>query len=365
MACVRVIECENRADCIAIAPDGHLLAIGAWNGGVQLLDARTGGTVQINENLFTTVISVAFSLTSPLLLAAAGYSTSNTIQVWDCSGGGTCVATLRGLSESINHVTFSPDGRLLATASADKTVRLWHTNNWGAPPDVLEGHTLFVSCVSFSCDGRLLASCSFDYTVRLWRISDNTAASPSAAYPVLEFVQQHQLLVFSPVDSCMLAYNSPDGPIVLARVDAGAITMEHTLRGHVKTAVSMAFSPCGQTLVSASYDRSMRLWSVASGTCLRVIQKLEWIDCEWINCATVVGFFPNGKQVASCSWGKVVRIWTLCTWSDRTHYLFGTPLKNKIFQLMCVRARLLAVGDKPELPIELWLMVFEQLALIL
>ena len=74
-----------------------------------------------------------------------------------------------------------------------------------------------------------------------------------------------------------------------------------------------------------------------------------------------LAFFPNGKQLASCSDDQTVRIWTLCAWSDRTHLLFGTALKHTVFQLMCVRAHMMCV--KPELPVELWLMVFEHLAL--
>jgi WD40 repeat protein len=53
-----------------------------------------------------------------------------------------------------------------------------------------------------------------------------------------------------------------------------------------------------------------------------------------------VAFFPNGKQLASGSNDKTVRIWTLCAWSDKTHHLFGAPLKAAVFTLMCVRARL-------------------------
>ena len=64
-------------------------------------------------------------------------------------------------------VAFSPDGRLLATASKDKTARLWDPAT-GECLRTLTGHDDFVRGVAFSPDGRLLATASNDKTARLW-----------------------------------------------------------------------------------------------------------------------------------------------------------------------------------------------------
>ena len=64
-------------------------------------------------------------------------------------------------------MAFSPDGRLLATASADKTARLWDPDT-GEQLRTLTGHTDWVFGVAFSPDGRLLATASADKTAWLW-----------------------------------------------------------------------------------------------------------------------------------------------------------------------------------------------------
>ena len=334
---------------IAISSDGQLFATAGK--GIQLLKARSGKRHALLGVGNMVANSVAFSpanASQPLLLAAG--LDDEIVRVWD-SRNGVCVAEIRGYDGKIGCVDFSPNGRLLASGSDDNSVRLWRTDDWHAPPAVLNGHIDFVTSVSFSCNGRLLASCSMDGTVRLWHVSDTAAT----AGPILNVGRVVWWCVtFSPVDSSLLACGGCGGSLALARVGTGTIAVERVLQGHTSGVCGVAFSPCGRTLASSSHDETMRLWSVASGACLRVLGHKDRV--------TSVAFFPDGNQLASGSWDKTVRTWTVCPWSDHNHRLFGTQLKHKVFLLMCVRARLMA-GDKPELPIELWLMVFEWLAL--
>ena len=109
------------------------------------------------------VYGVALSPDGTLLATA---SADNTAREWNPATG-EHIRTFTAHTDSVFGVAFSPDGTLLATASWDQTVRVWNSAT-GEHIRTLTDHTNGVSGVAFSPDGTLLAAAGYYKTVLVW-----------------------------------------------------------------------------------------------------------------------------------------------------------------------------------------------------
>jgi COMPASS component SWD3 len=94
---------------------------------------------------------------------------------------------LKGHTGAVYATRFSPNGRLLASASFDRTVRCWSTEEREAGEALcLQEHKHSTSCLSWAADSALLLSGSYDHTVRLWDVATGTSSGvwtvPDAAF---------------------------------------------------------------------------------------------------------------------------------------------------------------------------------------
>jgi serine/threonine protein kinase len=240
-----------------------------------------------------TVDSVAFSPDG--LTLASGSNEDHTIKLWEVYSG-QLLNTLQGYSNSDLSVAFSPDGRTLASGGHDKdyTIKLWDAAS-GQLLRVLQGHSGTVESVAFSPDGRTLASGSADCAIKLWDTASSqllrTLQSTSSVYSV----------AFSP-DGRTLASGSADNTIKLW--DAASGQLLHTLQGHSDSVLSVAFSPDGRTLASGSLDHTIKLWDAASGQLQHTLEG---------HSSTVfsVAFSPDGRTLASGSRDNTIKLWNV------------------------------------------------------
>ena len=158
---------------IAYSPDGTHLAV-AGSIGIWLYDTTTYQEVALLTGHTGGVLSVSFSPDGRTIASGSGdiWFGDDTVRLWDAVTG-EHLRTLEGHTDSVRSVAFSPDGRTLASGGSWQEIRLWDALT-GAHIRTLSGHTDSVLSVAFSPAGRTLASASWDGAVLLWELTPAT-----------------------------------------------------------------------------------------------------------------------------------------------------------------------------------------------
>lgn len=162
---------------------------------------------------------------------------------------------LHGHMKPVSQVRISPDGRFIASASADATVKIWDATT-GQHMDTLVGHIAGVSCLAWGPDSNTIATGSDDKAIRLW---DRVTGRPKTT----------------------------------ARRTVHGQEMA-PLRGHHNYIHCLAFSPKGNILASGSYDEAVFLWDVRAGRLMRSLPAHS-------DPVSGIDFCCDGTLVASCS----------------------------------------------------------------
>jgi WD40 repeat protein len=277
--------------CLAYSPDGLTLASGGDDGAVLVWDLAAGeqrGTLHHRGS----VRSLAFSSDGAFL---ASGSWDGTIRLWDAKR-----LTSRRIIEAhpggVYAVAFLPGSLALASGGGPGDIRFLPNAAAKEPGELhSRAHPCPVHALAFSPDGQTLASGGRSPVVLLWAVEEGRKLKPRGE--VQTQCGWLLRLAFAP-DSGTLAA-AREGGIDLWDMTSGT---HRCLEGHDGIVCGLGFAPEGETLLSAGFDETVRVWDVAAGR--------ERAVYNWgLGRATCGAFAPDGMTAAAGGLDGGIVLW--------------------------------------------------------
>jgi WD40 repeat protein len=291
---------------MAFSPDGRTMATvrqgPPGRGSVQLWDVRTGDReatlatdtdlALLGEQLHITdarLKAVGFSPTGRAVAARVGKN--RVIEVWDVATGRLGQSRTLG---AIDTAVFSPEGTRLAIVGMDGSVRIWHLST-GALHTVHTGHGQSVRAVAFTPDGRTLAVVDIEAGGEQITLLD--AVTGRAQRTIKPGVRGPLSLAFSPDGHTLATASNSNGVVTTWDARTGQLQDSFSVSDQV---ASLAFSSDGRTLAASSV-RGVQLWDLATSQ-VRITLPTRSLGA--------VAFSPDGRTLA-ISAGSSVGLWNI------------------------------------------------------
>jgi WD40 repeat protein len=293
------------ASALAFSPEGGTLAVGQWDARITLWDLKAGKVVHELQGHQGPVMAIAYAPGGKALVSG---SPDQTARWWDPTEAPPLQRTVtHGHTSGVNVLCFSPEARWLVSASTnayDRSVRCWDLGSKGLVTDRdlnLEGALSYPTATIISPDGKTLAVAGgIPPEGRLIQLREFPSGRERTRWKAHE--GHIHALVFTP-DGRQLLSASDDKTLKLWDVATRQLVRQFT--GHTTPIRCLALSPDGRLALSGAGDSrpgpggkalwedcSPRLWDVASGQEIRRLENPERVVLG-------VAFSPDGRRAAA------------------------------------------------------------------
>ncbi len=277
---------------LAIARDGKKLATSSYDKTLRLWSTKTGSLLKTFNDHSQAIYCVAFSWDSKLI---ASGSADKTIKIWDVRTGellrsfGNLIA---GHSDTVTALAFSPNHQFLASASLDKTVRLWSVKT-GKEIYVLKDYPGSILTLAMGWDGKAIVYGGKSNTLSM---RHTKTGKPIRSFPTDD--QPNRSIALSRQRFLLAVANGTE----IAMWNRQYQKKLFELRGHTGAVSSLAFSADSDTLISGSYDKTIKLWNTNTGKNIDTLADHQAAVCS-VACSL------DGKLIVSSSADKTTKIW--------------------------------------------------------